>query len=237
MIFTSATANALGARDTNQDAWHATRHHLAVADGVGGAPAGDVASALSVQAVSTTGGDSPELLVAAANDLVRRHAETDPATAGMGSTLDVAILTKGRGRWVVRGAHVGDSVTIVQTAESMELLTRPHTLGLELVAAGHLTEEEGARHPNRSALVRAIGLEPVVRPDLWERTAVRGNRYVLCTDGLTNAVGQELWNLLAALRSAKPAMCADTLVQAACAAGARDNVTVVVGDVSTAWLN
>ncbi|SDC99024.1 protein phosphatase [Actinokineospora iranica] len=212
---------------------------LVIADGVGGAPAGEIASALAVRTVVAARRGSPAEAVARANAAVRAHARTEPHTAGMATTLDVAALVRRGARWWMVGAHVGDSVVLAQ-ADTLLQLTAAHTLGAELVAAGHLTEEEGARHPQRAALVRAVGMEDQVRPDVWERPAIVGERYLLCTDGLTDALGAErLAALLASLRSAEPARCVDALVQAACEAGAKDNVTAVVADVAggVGWRN
>ncbi|MBM7772117.1 protein phosphatase [Actinokineospora baliensis] len=239
MIFSAASRTALGGRPTNQDAAHAAERLLAVADGVGGAPAGEVASALTIATVVDQRGDAPESMVELANAAVLAHSAVDPSTAGMGTTLDLAVLVRSKGRWLVRGAHIGDSVTVVQSDAGTRVLTTGHTLANELIAAGHLTEEEGARHPNRAALVRAVGLEPDIRPDLWELPATRGDRYLLCTDGLTNTLGDALWPLLDSLRTAPPETCVDELLRAATAAGPRDNVTAVVGDVrgGAGWLN
>ncbi|GGS12867.1 hypothetical protein GCM10010171_00710 [Actinokineospora fastidiosa] len=227
-----AGCSALGGRDTNQDSWHAGERLIAVADGVGGAPAGEVASRLAMESVVAAGPDMPpEEAAVRANAAVRAYAETDPATHGMATTLVIAAL--GADGWV-RGAYVGDSVTLVQT-DRVELLSSPHTLGAELVAAGHLTAEEGARHPNRNALVRAVGMEPTLQPDTWSRPAVVGERYLLCSDGLTDALDDaDFLAALTGLRAADPRQCVETLVRLACEAGARDNVTAVVGDV-VAW--
>ncbi|MGX7825123.1 PP2C family protein-serine/threonine phosphatase [Actinokineospora sp. 24-640] len=229
MRLSVAGISALGGRETNQDSWYASDRLITVADGVGGAPAGDVASRLTVESVAAAGPDmAPEEAAARANAAVRAYAATDPATEGMATTLAVAVLSADG--WV-RGAHVGDSVTLVQT-DRVEILSSPHTLGAELVAAGHLTAEEGARHPNRRALVRAVGMDSTVRPDVWARPAVAGERYLLCSDGLTDALDEaDLLSALSTLRSADPHQCVETLVRLACEAGARDNVTAVVGDV------
>ncbi|MCP2273408.1 PP2C family protein-serine/threonine phosphatase [Actinokineospora diospyrosa] len=239
MIFSAASMTVLGGRPTNEDAAHAAEHLLAVADGVGGAPAGEVASALAIATVVDRRGDSPESMVELANTALLAHSVDDPTTTGMGTTLDLAVLVRSQGRWLVRGAHIGDSVTVVQSDTGTRVLTNSHTLANELIAAGHLTEAEGARHPNRSALVRAVGLEPTIRPDLWELPAARGDRYLLCTDGLTNTLGDTLWPLLASLRTESPTTCVEALVRAASEAGPRDNVTAVVGDVrgGAGWLS
>lgn len=232
MRLSVAGCSALGGRETNQDSWFAGERLIAVADGVGGAPAGDVASRLAVESVAAAGPDMPpEEAAVRANLAVRAYAETDPAIQGMATTLVVAALGQDG---VVRGAYVGDSVILVQT-DRVERLSSPHTLGAELVAAGHLTAEEGARHPNRRALVRAVGMDATLQPDTWSRPAVVGERYLLCSDGLTDALPEaDLLTALAGLRAADPRQCVQTLVRLACEAGARDNVTAVVGDV-VAW--
>ncbi|GAA4425419.1 PP2C family protein-serine/threonine phosphatase [Actinokineospora soli] len=232
MRLSVAGCSALGGRETNQDSWFAGERLIAVADGVGGAPAGEVASRLAVESVAAAGPDTaPWEAAVRANAAVRAYAETDPATHGMATTLVIAALgPDGR----MHGAFAGDSVMLVQT-DQVELLSTPHTLGAELVAAGHLTAEEGARHPNRRALVRAVGMEAVLRPGHWTRPAVVGERYLLCSDGLTDALDEQaLLAALTGLRAADPRQCVETLVRLACEAGARDNVTAVVGDV-VAW--
>lgn len=232
MRLSVAGCSALGGRETNQDSWYAGERLLVVADGVGGAPAGEVASRLAVESVAAAGPDmAPAEAALRANAAVLAYAQTDPATHGMATTLVIAALGRDG---QMRGAYAGDSVMLVQT-DRIECLSTPHTLGAELVAAGHLTAEEGARHPNRRALVRAVGMEPVLRPDTWTRTAILGERYLLCSDGLTDALDEQaLHAALAGLRAADPRQCVETLVRLACDAGARDNVTAVVGDV-VAW--
>ncbi|MDQ3403867.1 MAG: protein phosphatase 2C domain-containing protein [Actinomycetota bacterium] len=231
MVLSVAGVSALGGRDTNQDSWYADQRLITVADGVGGAPAGDVASRLAVDTVAAAGPDTDLAdAVGRANAAVRAHAEAHPDTEGMATTLIVAALVAREGGWFVRGAHVGDSITIVQN-DRIQVLTSAHTLAAELVSAGHLTEEEGARHPNRAALVRAVGMESSIRPDVWERPAVAGDRYLLSSDGLTDALGADLSTWLDRLRTADATQCAETLVRSACEAGARDNVTVVIADV------
>ncbi|PWW56206.1 PP2C family protein-serine/threonine phosphatase [Actinokineospora spheciospongiae] len=235
MRFMAAAFTALGGRETNQDSAHADPRLLVVADGVGGAPAGEVASAVAVRAVVEAGPDTdPALLAERANSAVVAHAEADPATAGMATTVDIAALVPGPAGWEVRGAHVGDSFTLVQT-DRVTRLGRAHTLAEELVAGGHITPEEGARHPNRSALMRAVGMGPTVEPELWSHPAAPGTRYLLSSDGLFDALGMEaVVTLLDSLRPSPPADVARMLVESACAAGARDNVTVVVAEV-TPW--
>ncbi|HVK25774.1 MAG TPA: PP2C family serine/threonine-protein phosphatase [Actinokineospora sp.] len=225
MRFLAAGLTHIGGRTGNEDAFHADDRLIAVADGVGGAPAGEVASRLAVDTVAGLADTDPLDAVRQANAAVRSH--PDPDTAGMASTLVFAALWHGESGWVVRGAHVGDSLTFVNGVRT----TRGHTLAAELVAAGHLTPEEAVRHPHRAALVRAIGLDTGIEPDLWSRPAVAGDRYILSSDGLTDALGDTVEDRLAELAAVSPAECASTLVQLALAADARDNVTVVVADV------
>ncbi|MGQ0837639.1 PP2C family protein-serine/threonine phosphatase [Actinokineospora sp.] len=230
MRLSVAGVSVVGGREINEDAWHADTRLVVVADGVGGSPAGEVASRLAVDTVAAAP-VSTDPVVAAwhANSAVRARSTADPDTAGMATTLEIAVLLRRDDGWWLRGAHVGDSVAFGPGGR----LTEPHTLAAELVAAGHLTETQAARHPNRTALVRAVGMEAAVRPDAWERPAVPGERYLLCSDGLTDALGEaEVLSRLADLTGADPAACAHTLVRLACAAGARDNVTAVVADVT-----
>ncbi|CRK61765.1 Serine/threonine phosphatase PPP [Alloactinosynnema sp. L-07] len=225
MRFLAAGLTHIGGRAGNEDAFHAGGRLIAVADGVGGAPAGEVASRLAVDTIASLIDADPLDAVRQANAAVRSH--PDPDTAGMASTLAFAALWPGPSGWVVRGAHVGDSITFVNGVRT----TQGHTLAAELVAAGHLTPEEATRHPHRAALVRAVGLDGEIEPDLWTRPATIGDRYVLSSDGLTDALGDTVEDRLAELAAVSPKDCAAALVRLALAADARDNVTVVVADV------
>lgn len=227
-----------GARANYEDACHVGDRVLVVADGVGGAPAGEVASRLAVDTVA--GRARPTDLtgmVAAANERVRRHAAADPRRTGMATTLDVAVLDAvvvdpARGP-VMTGAHVGDSVALLlHRRRHLVVLTRPHTVAAELTATEALTEEQAAVHPLRHTLTRAIGAHPTVRADLWCRTAEPGDRYLLGTDGLLDALGlADTHRVLLDTVGLDPAGCAEALVAAAIGKGAPDNVTVVVADI------
>lgn len=219
-----AGASVVGGRANNQDSFHADGPLLVVADGVGGAPAGEVASRIAVDTVVAAGPlVDPATAARLANKAVRARAAEDSRTTGMATTLEIVVLSDDH----VRGAHVGDSVTFVES----ERITWPHSLAAELLAAGHLTPEQAERHPKGAALVRAVGLDTDVEPETWSRPAVLGERYVLCTDGLTDALGEDLGPILAELRATDPRTCTSTLVKLACDAGAHDNVTVVVADI------
>jgi protein phosphatase len=217
-------ASVRGGRPTNQDSFYAADPLIVVADGVGGAPAGEVASRLAVDAFVSAGLDiDPAEAARQANAAVRARAAADPDTRGMATTLEAAVLRHGQ----VIGVHVGDSVTFVEGHR----ITRPHNLAAELVAGGHLTPEEAAKHPNRAALVRAVGLDDDVAPETWSRPAVIGERYLLCSDGLTDALGDSLIGLLSDLRAQDPTTCTSTLIRLATEAGAHDNVTVITADI------
>jgi len=228
-----------GARATYEDACHVGTRVLAVADGVGGCPAGEVASRLAVDVVADWARPSDLTgMVTAANERVRGAAAADPRRSGMATTLDVAVLdpaVRGPGGPVVTGAHVGDSVAmLLHRRRHLVVLTRPHTVVAELTAADALTEEQAVGHPLRHTLTRAVGARPTVRVDRWCRPAAPGDRYLLGTDGLLDALGiAGTHRVLLDTTRLDPAGCADALVAAAVRAGAADNVTVVVADIAT----
>ena len=231
----AAARGDIGARANYEDAWHVGDRLLAVADGVGGCPAGEVASRLAVDAVAgrARSADLTEM-VTAANERVRGEAAADPRRTGMATTLDVATLdTHGHGGPVMTGAHVGDSVALLlHRRRHLVMLTRSHTVAAELAAADLLTEEQAAAHPLRHTLTRAVGAHPTVRVDRWRRQAEPGDRYLLGTDGLFDALGTAgTHRMLLDTVGLDPAGCADAMVAAAVRAGAADNVTVVVADL------
>ena len=233
LVFASAARTDIGGRPTNQDSHHAGDRIVAVADGVAGRPGGAVASALVVnELLASDRGEPLEVAAERLNREVRRRSRLGDGLAGMATTLDAAVLRlDADGGWV-EGVHVGDGQAIVIGSGQPEVLTRPHTLASELVAAGRLSTTEGRHHPERAALLRGIGLAESVSPDVWQRRAEAGHRYVLASDGLLAALGERaLHQHLRRLRTVSPDVCADRLILEARQSGAQDNVTVVVADV------
>lgn len=225
-------------RDANEDAYVAEPMVFAVADGMGGHQAGEVASALAAGTLRDrlgTGATSVEVVVAAvveANAAIFQTAHTNAAQRGMGTTLTaVAVMpaTDGRPEQLAI-VNVGDSRIYLARQGELTRATIDHSYVQELLATGHITEAEARAHPRRNIVTRALGIEPTVRVDSWVMPLVRGDRYVLCSDGLVDEVDDdEIHEILR--REPQPQACADALVAAAIGHGGRDNVTVIVLDV------
>jgi protein phosphatase len=222
-------------RSGNEDSYYKGATVFAVADGLGGHQAGEVASAIAAQAVAALDGQelpdpaaAAAALVAAAreaNRSIMEQAVADEARFGMGTTLTAAALVAG-GR--LQLAHVGDSRAYLLRDGRLTQCTRDHTVVAELVRHGRMTAEQAAVHPERSVLTRAVGLDPgleVDTPDPVELAA--GDQVLLCSDGLTETVADERIAALLAAADDGDGACR-ALVDAANAAGGPDNVTVVL---------
>lgn len=220
-------------RRANEDAYFARSPLFAVADGMGGAQAGEVASGMAVAVLDgglPAGSGSVEQRLAdavqEANGRIHRRSRDEDALSGMGTTFTVAYL----GEDELTVAHVGDSRTYRWRAGGLELLTQDHSLVGEFVRQGKLTQAEADEHPQRSIITRALGPEPQVRVDTATWKAEPGDVYLLCSDGLTSMVAErEVARVLGA--STSIAAAGRALVDAANAAGGRDNITVVLFSV------
>jgi PPM family protein phosphatase len=168
-------------------------------------------------------------LVRAANDRVYRRALEDPAAAGMGTTVTVALFDGDAGTVTI--GHVGDSRAYRVRDERLEQLTADHSLVAELVRSGRLTPEQAADHPHRSVITRALGTEASVDVDVFTLEAAAGDLFLLCSDGLTTMVGDDEILALAAAAGNDPEPVSRGLVDAANRAGGEDNITVVVFEV------
>jgi PPM family protein phosphatase len=217
-------------RATNEDS-HLERTPLfVVADGMGGAQAGEVASQVAISHFSDdlapSADGAVELLVRAAQDAnaeIHALAEADSRRAGMGTTLTAAYV----GGDEVFLVHVGDSRAYRLRDAMLERITEDHSLVEELLRQGRLTEEEAEEHPQRSIITRALGPEPEVEIDTFTVDGRAGDVFLLCSDGLTSMVGESAIETI--LRGAPDLdRAADELVRAALAAGGRDNVTVLL---------
>jgi protein phosphatase len=220
-------------RPENEDSVYAGPHLLAVADGVGGAAAGEVASELAISAVAPLDdqeiADPAEALraaVDAANRLIAAAIEADSALTGMGTTLTALLLS---GSSLVL-AHAGDSRAYVLSGAEFSRITRDDTYVQWLVDEGCISEEEAGTHPHRSVVTRVLQGSPV-EATYEQRDARPGDRYLICSDGLPAAVSEEA---IAAVLRDEPGVqaCAAKLVELALAGGAPDNVTVAVADVA-----
>jgi protein phosphatase len=225
-------------RQVNQDAFLILEDLglYVVADGMGGHQGGEVASQLAVSAIRATYADgSDDALVDAieeANLQIHERGEADPDLRGMGTTLvAVAVVPGDEGggeRLLV--ANVGDSRAYLFRDGGLTQLTEDHSMVADLVREGRITEDEARVHPQRNIVTRVLGVYDQVDIDLWPVDPVRGDRLLLCSDGLFNEVGAD--QISAVLRRlAEPQEAADELVRRALEGGGRDNITVVVVDV------
>ena len=216
-------------RSSNEDSFYEGAPIFAVADGMGGARAGEVASQIAVEVFSEmrNDGDSAEARLEAiakeANRRIYELAQRDETRAGMGCTLTAALVGDGE----ITIGHVGDSRAYRLRDGGLEQLTSDHSLVEELVRQGKLTSEEAEVHPQRSIITRALGPEPEVDVDAFTHSAKPGDVYLLCSDGLTGMVPDgRISEILRASPSLKHA--AKALVDAANENGGRDNITVVL---------
>jgi protein phosphatase len=218
------------ARRENEDSYYARSPMFAVADGMGGAQAGEVASQVAVevleQGLPARGGSVEERLrelVEEANSRINALSRADDQRAGMGTTLTLAYV----GEHELSVAHVGDSRLYRLRDGRFERLTDDHTLVEELVRQGKLTPQEADQHPQRSIITRALGPEAAVEADSHTWPARDGDVYLLCSDGLTSMVSEaQVGEVLAAAPSLSEA--GRRLIDAANAAGGRDNITVIL---------
>ncbi|WP_216212440.1 PP2C family protein-serine/threonine phosphatase [Amycolatopsis aidingensis] len=219
-------------RSSNQDSVYAGPRLLAVADGMGGHAAGEVASKVVIASLAPLDDDEPgdDLLsqlreaVAHGNAAISELVAGDPDLDGMGTTL-TAVLFSGTRLGLV---HVGDSRAYLLRGGQLTQITRDDSFVKELLDQGRITEEEAAVHPQRSLLLKALtGHE--VEPSLTVREARAGDRYLLCSDGLSGMVSDE--TLADAIQIADPQDCADRMIELALKGGGTDNVTVIVADV------
>jgi serine/threonine protein phosphatase PrpC len=224
IIADHAAASDRGRRRTqNEDAVLVRPPVFAVADGMGGAPAGDVASEVAVAALWDATAETIADRAAAAHRRILALAEEDPERLGMATTLTAAAL----GADGVRIAHIGDSRAYRLRDGRLEQLTRDHALAAELAASGTIDPDRAAHHPGRSAVTRALGQREGFEIDVIDEPARSGDVYLLCSDGLPRMVGDE--QVAAVLGAAESlADAARDLVAAANAAGGRDNVSVAL---------
>jgi protein phosphatase len=228
---------AAGVTDTgrrrlrNEDAFICEPPLFAVADGMGGARAGEVAARLAAAAledagVGTKGEQGVTAMIVEANRRIWERAVTDPATAGMGTTVTAALVDIDSGTVAI--GHVGDSRAYLLRDGSLRQLTTDHSLVAELVSSGVLTPEEAERHPQRSAITRALGTEPAVDVEVLTIVGEPGDLYLLCSDGLPTMLSDSA--VAAALEASErdPTAASETLVAAANRQGGEDNITVVL---------
>jgi serine/threonine protein phosphatase PrpC len=222
-------------RTANEDSYFAKSPVFAVADGMGGAQAGEVASRIAAGAFERKLTDAAppegqlEQIAQRANREIHKLAQEDSARAGMGTTLTAAMVRDDE----VALSHVGDSRAYVLRDGQLKRLTKDHSLVEELRRQGRLTEEQAEEHPQRSIITRALGPEPSVNVDTMTFPARDGDVFLLCSDGLTTMVpDEEIRDILVNARSLRGAV--NKLVDAANRGGGRDNITAVAFRVEQA---
>ncbi len=216
-------------RRDNEDSAFARPPMFVVADGMGGAQAGEVASRIAIEAFEQglPGDGSPEerlaMRVREANHQIYERAKVDRGRAGMGTTLTAAYVDDAH----VAIAHVGDSRAYLFRGGTLQRLTQDHSLVDELVRRGKLTEEQAAEHPQRSIITRALGPEPDVEVDTWTYPGRSGDVILLCSDGLTSMISEDRVRTILESHENLDAA-AEALINEANEAGGRDNITVVL---------
>jgi PPM family protein phosphatase len=218
-------------RRRNEDAWVCDPPLFAVADGMGGARGGEIASRVAATALGETVNGSGEARVVAliqeANRQVYERAREDSDASGMGTTITVALFENG----IVSIGHVGDSRAYLIRDRKVEQLTEDHSLVAELVRTGRLSPEEAESHPQRSVITRALGTDPDVDVDSFSVEAKPGDLFLICSDGLTSMVGDEEILDVVEPRREDLDEAAKELVNAANRSGGEDNITVVFFEV------
>jgi serine/threonine protein phosphatase PrpC len=220
-------------RRHNEDAYVCEPPLFAIADGMGGAQAGEVASRLAAAALresGASGGGRQRIadLIQEANRRVYDRSNTDPNTSGMGTTITVALVDDG----TVAFGHVGDSRAYLIRDGTMEQITEDHSLVNELLKTGKLSPEEAHTHPQKSVITRALGTDPDVDVDTFTIAAEPGDVFLLCSDGLTDMVDEDAILELVERNRDDLDAALKSLVRAANRGGGEDNITVVAFEIT-----
>ncbi len=225
----------LGPKSRNEDSAYAGQHLLVLADGMGGHAAGDVASSMVVGYLAPLDEEavSGEQALATLQQTLREAntglgdaMDDNPALDGMGTTTIVMLRAGGK----LAMAHIGDSRAYLQRGGELTQITKDHSFVQQLLDAGRITPDEAGSHPQRSLVTKVMTGSPDDEPDLSIRELTLGDRYLLCSDGLSDYVSFDIIREVVAEASTAE-VCADRLVEVALKAHTRDNVTVVVADV------
>jgi len=239
-FFASAARSAVGlVRQGNEDSALTDNHIIAVADGMGGHAAGEVASSLAIKTLSSLSHlfNSDEIDSDSVEDLllhsihtidseIGAYAQERPELAGMGTTLTTLVIIKNR----IALLHVGDSRAYRIRAHSIEQISADHTVVAELLSQGAIKASEINHHPQRSMLTQALMGEGIAHPALMEYEVREGDRFILCSDGLSSVLTEkEIKSLIKKDRTET----VNALIEATYLQGAPDNVTVIVADVVT----
>lgn len=221
-------------RKANEDSYLVVDGLFAVADGMGGHQAGEVASHLALESLqsefTSAGTDVLVRAVENANHALVTRSMADPELAGMGTTLVAMALVEAAGRDVIGVVNVGDSRLYLMSDGALAQITEDHSLVATMERQGRITAAEAAVHPQRNILTRALGIDGSVLVDSWEILPIVGDRYLICSDGLFNEVDES--RIAATLRRlADPNEACRELVRLANEGGGRDNITCVIVDV------
>ena len=239
LYFATAAKSAVGlVRAGNEDSAMTSRFLIAVADGMGGHAAGEVASRLAIKTLAREAEAFTQIDcdIDSADDLyssslsvidatISEHAIENPELAGMGTTLSSLFLRGGS----VAALHIGDSRIYRLRGNTLEQLSTDHTVIQELLSQGAITEADVTTHPQRSVLTQVLMGDGRNEPSLAIHEAKINDRYLLCSDGLTNVVSDK--EIKSAIKGKARGAAADALVDAAYINGAPDNVSVIVADV------
>lgn len=221
------------ARKQNEDAHFASGHIFAVADGMGGHVSGEIASSLALKALKDISFDLKKEILpqikavfSQANEVVFKKAAENPDYAGMGTTLILAVSAGD----VFCIANVGDSRAYLYREGNFFQISEDHSLVAQMLKAGKLSEREAEAHPLKSVITRALGTEPSVKADISMIKVQKGDRLLLCTDGLTGMVrDSEIAEILASQYD--PEKTCQRLIDKANARGGLDNITVILIDI------
>ena len=218
-------------RDHNEDSFLVQAPLFAVCDGMGGHAAGEVASSIAVQSIAREAPEHAEdaflgAAIETANADIMAAVAAGTGKPGMGCTASAVLIEGAR----MAVAHVGDSRVYVLHQGSLVRVTHDHSFVEELVDAGEITADEARIHPSRSVITRALGSDPEMYADHFTLDVEKGDRIIICSDGLSSMASDSLIESVA-VSSASPQQAADNLVSCALSEGGHDNVTVVVVDV------
>ena len=221
-------------REGNEDSAYAGPNLLAIADGMGGHAAGEVASSVAISALAGLDTDLPQdqllsslaTAVAQANNTLHEMSIEDPSVEGMGTTLTALLWSKG----TIAICHIGDSRAYLLRDGDFHQITRDHTLVQSLVDDGRLSPAQAATHPQRSLVMRALQSGTEAEPDLSLIEAKAGDRYLLCSDGLSDVVSDDTMRTTLLQESDREKAVA-RLIDLAMRGGGPDNITCIVGDV------
>ena len=222
-------------RLSNQDKYGITSNLLAVADGMGGHNGGEVAAEIAVNTLTAANRFNSinefAYLIQRAHHLIQDRAQENINLDGMGTTLCALSEIKSQeASQRIVAVNVGDSRIYLYTNNELHQISIDHSLVQELVDSEQITESEAKSHPHRNVITRSLGHQPIIEVDAWELDLIIGDRYLLCSDGLTNEISDtEIGEILS--NQSDPQQAADQLIQSALENQGLDNVTAIVADV------